>query len=53
MEISERDFLRAEANAQAVRMAGHAVPARYDSRYGQVVVGLNTGVHITFPVELG
>jgi hypothetical protein len=52
MEISERNFLQAQTNAQAVRMAGHAVSARYDARYSRVVVRLNTGVHITFPVEL-
>lgn len=52
MEISKRHFLQAEANAQAIRAAGHAVSARYDARHGRVVVGLNTGVQITFPVEL-
>jgi hypothetical protein len=52
MEISERDFLQAEAHAQATRAAGYAVSARYDFRHGRVVVNLNTGVHIAFPVEL-
>ena len=52
MEISERDFLQAEANAQAVRTAGYAVSARYDARHSRVVVGLNTGVLLAFPVEL-
>jgi hypothetical protein len=52
MEISERDFLQAEANAQAVRTAGHAVSARYDARHGRVVVRLNTGVLLAFPAEL-
>jgi hypothetical protein len=52
MEISERDFLQAQANAQSARAAGHAVSARYDGEQGRIVVGLNTGVDITFPVEL-
>ncbi|MDR0275649.1 MAG: DUF2442 domain-containing protein [Burkholderiaceae bacterium] len=52
MEISERDFLQAEASAQALRTAGYAVSARYDPRYDRVLVGLNTGVHVAFPVEL-
>lgn len=52
MEISERDFLQAEANAKATRAAGYAVSARYDSRHGRVVVDLNTGVCIAFPVEI-
>jgi hypothetical protein len=52
MKISERDFLQAEANAQAMRTHGYAVSAHYDSRHGRIVVDLNTGVHIAFPVEL-
>jgi hypothetical protein len=52
MAISEHDFQRAEASAQATRAAGYAVSARYDARHGRVVVVLNTGVHIAFPVEL-
>jgi len=52
MEISERDFLQAQANGQALRTAGYAVSAHYDARSGRVVVGLNTGVDIAFPVNL-
>jgi hypothetical protein len=52
MDIPERDFLQAEANAQATRAGGHAVSARYDARQGRVVVGLNTGIHIAVPVAL-
>jgi len=52
MEVSERDFLQAEAHAQALRAAGYAVSARYDARHRRVVVGLNTGVLVAFPVEL-
>jgi hypothetical protein len=52
MAISERDFLQAEANALSLRKVGYAVSARYDSRHDRVVIDLNTGVSIAFPVEL-
>ena len=52
MEISEHDFLQAEANAQATRAAGYAVSARYDSRHDRVIVNLSTGVDIAFPPDL-
>ncbi|WP_238532646.1 DUF2442 domain-containing protein [Novosphingobium pentaromativorans] len=35
-----------------LREAGHAVSARYDRRRARVVVGLNTGVELTFPAHL-
>ncbi|MDR2215281.1 MAG: DUF2442 domain-containing protein [Nevskiaceae bacterium] len=52
MDISEHDFQQADAKAKATRAAGHAVSARYDALEGRIAVALNTGVHITFPVEL-
>lgn len=52
MAITEREFERAEARTQALRRAGHAVAARYDRRAARVIVTLNTGVLIAFPVAL-
>jgi len=52
MAISERDFLQAQAYGQTPRTAGYAVSARYDARSSRVVVRLNTGVDIAFPVHL-
>ena len=37
---------------RARRQAGHAVSARYDRRSERIVVGLNTGVEVTFPPRL-
>jgi len=52
MAVTNRELKRAEARTQALREAGHAVTARYDRRSSRVVVGLNTGVQVAFPVSL-
>ncbi len=52
MAVTSRELKRAEARTQALREAGHAVTARYDRRSSRVVVGLNTGVQVAFPVSL-
>ena len=52
MAITEDEFEQAERRTQALRQHGHATAARYDRRQSRVVVSLNTGVQITFPVEL-
>jgi hypothetical protein len=52
MAVTEREFERAEARMRARRQSGHAVSARYDRRSQRIVVGLNTGVEVTFPPRL-
>jgi hypothetical protein len=52
MAVTEREFERAEARMRSRRQAGHAVSARYDRRSQRIVVGLNTGVEVTFPPRL-
>jgi hypothetical protein len=52
MGVTERAFERAAKQAQTLRKAGHAVAARYDRRSARIVVRLNTGVEIAFPVDL-
>lgn len=52
MAVTDREFQQAEARAKALREAGHAVAARYDRRVSRVVVRLNTGVEVAFPVKL-
>lgn len=52
MAITETEFAKAEARAAATRRAGYAVRARYDRRTARVIVGLNNGVQIAFPVRL-
>lgn len=52
MAVTKREFEQAEARMQALREAGHAVAARYDRRSSRVVVSLNTGVEVAFPVRL-
>ena len=42
----------AEKRMETLREAGHAVSARYDRRRARVVIGLNTGVELTFPAGL-
>jgi len=50
--MTETEFAQAEARAAEKRRAGHAVKARYDRRSARVIVSLDNGVHITFPVQL-
>ena len=52
MAITEDELRAAEARTGALREAGHAVSARYDRRRSRVVVGLNTGIELTFPARL-
>lgn len=52
MAITEAEFDQAETRMAALREAGHAVSARYDRRSGRIVVGLNTGIELAFPVDL-
>src|SRR5580704_14763519 len=52
MPVIERELERAEARMRARRHAGHAVSARYDRRAARIVVTLNTGVQVAFPVHL-
>ncbi len=52
MAITEQELAEAEQRMAAIREAGHAVSARYDRRRSRVVVGLNTGVELTFPTRL-
>lgn len=52
MPITEHEFAQAEKRMAALRQAGHAVAVRYDHRNVRVIVDLNTGVQVAFPVEL-
>ena len=45
-------MVRAAARTQEERDTGHALSARYDRRRRRVVVRLNTGIEIGFPVAL-
>ena len=52
MAVTEMELERAAAQTQKERDAGHALSARYDRRRRRVVVRLNTGIEIAFPVAL-
>jgi Protein of unknown function (DUF2442) len=52
MEVTEREFEQAEKRMAVLREAGHAISARYDRRTSRVIVTLNTGVELAFPVKL-
>ncbi|MCL2875506.1 MAG: DUF2442 domain-containing protein [Betaproteobacteria bacterium] len=52
MSMTETEFTQAQTRATTRRKAGYAVKARFDRRTARVVVSLDSGVHITFPVEL-
>ena len=52
MALTEDDLKRAEKRMDGVRDAGYATSARYDRRRARVVVRLNTGIEMTFPVHL-
>jgi hypothetical protein len=52
MAITEQALEQAEARMEHLREAGHAVAARYDRKRARVIVALNTGVEVTFPVHL-
>ncbi len=52
MAVSETEFVQAETRAAAKRQPGHAITARYDRRTARVLVGLDSGVQVAFPVRL-
>ncbi len=52
MAITELELERAAARTREEREAGHVLSARYDRRRRRVVVRLNTGIEVTFPVAL-
>ncbi len=52
MAMTEHEFEQAEHRMQTLRQHGHAITAWYDRRRSRVVVSLNTGVQVTFPIEL-
>lgn len=52
MAIAETEFARAESRAIEKRQAGHAIAARYDQHTARVIVRLDSGVQITFPIRL-
>lgn len=52
MAVTETEFTQAEARTAAKRQAGHAITARYDRRTARVVVVLDSGVQVAFPVRL-
>lgn len=52
MEMPEQELARADAEMEMQRAAGYAVSACYDRRRSRIVIGLNTGVEITFPTRL-
>lgn len=52
MAITETEFALAKARTIEKRQAGHAIAARYDRHTARVIVRLDSGVQITFPVRL-
>ncbi len=52
MAATEMELERAVAQTRKERDAGHALSTRYDRRRRRVVVRLNTGIEIAFPVAL-
>ena len=52
MAVTEHEYEQAEKRMESLREAGHAVSARYDRRAARIVINLNTGVQIAFPVRL-
>lgn len=52
MVVTEAEFEKATARAQAERKASHAQAVRYNQRRQRVIVHLSTGVELTFPVAL-
>lgn len=52
MVVTEMELERAATRTQKERDTGHALSARYDRRRRRVVVRLNTGIEVTFPVAL-
>jgi hypothetical protein len=52
MTVTDREMQQAEGRMAELREVGHAVSARYDRRSARIVVELNTGVSVAFPVRL-
>lgn len=52
MAVTKHELEQAEARTNAQRQAGHAVSAHYDQPSARILVELNTGVQVTFPIHL-
>jgi hypothetical protein len=52
MAVNEQEFTQAQKRGRARRKTGYAVSVRYDRRTSRIVVGLNTGLELTFPPSL-
>lgn len=52
MDIDDAELRQAEDRGAALRAAGYAVSARYDRRRSRIVVGLQSGVELTFPAQI-
>ena len=52
MAIIDPELVTAEKRMADLRDAGYAIAARYDRRTSRVVVNLNTGLQLAFPIGL-
>jgi hypothetical protein len=52
MVRNEHNLDQAEQRMSAVRKNGYAISARYDRRKSRIIIELNTGIQLAFPVEL-
>ena len=52
MAVGEPEFARAERRMRGRRRGGYAVAARYDRRTSRIIVGLQSGLELTFPPSL-
>lgn len=52
MAVNEQEFAQAQKRGRARRKTGYAVSVHYDPRASRIVVGLNTGLELTFPPSL-
>jgi hypothetical protein len=52
MAQSKHDFDQAEQRIAALREAGYATSAHYDSQSFRIVVDLSTGIQLAFPASL-
>jgi hypothetical protein len=52
MAIDEQEFEQAQKRGSARRKNGYAVSVRFDRRTSRIVVGLNTGLELSFPPSL-
>lgn len=51
MEISEREFVLANARGAAKKRGVRVMSARYDAARGHVVIALQTGLELSFPAS--